>query len=708
MRPMCSFSSFERLDDTVSGCRSGGPTRVRPLALIALAFASPSRAQDLSEARSGAVAIDVFAEYAQNGLAALDGTLSEGGRFLVYVWRTWPPPVLLATLVAFVFGNLMWRRRAARRVSIAARQGLLDALPDAAAVFDASGRLTVANERLVSLLPADGALAPLLGTTVAELYARLSADNVAIERAGGDPRGSTADPATNLNAALPSHGRRSLLARERTYGDGELLVSLRRAEPDGETRFHDPLTRLPNRSRLVDELARLCGLPSGNAGGPPHTALEDESAAGCRRPLALIIVDLKGFRQINDTYGRAAGDRLLAQTAVCLRESMPCEALVARIAGDEFAALIELDAAPDARRRTERCVLDLLATLRRGLDLGAMNVPVRASVGIAYAPDHGRDVSSLMGAADSACAHAKRLGNNALSVYSSRRRREAKRRHRLEIGLQRAIVRRELSLQYQPQVDVRSKMTCGMEALLRWRHPELGRVSPVDFIPVAEQTGIITRLGSWVLRQAIDDYQRLARLGMSPAVLSINLSRKQFDDGRIVHEIGDLLERTGFDPGKLCLEITETALFSDSRRLRALLASLTDLGARLAIDDFGVGYSSLLELKDFPIGEVKIDRAFVTDVATDTNSQDIIGAVVSIARSIGAEVVAEGIENQAQFDAIAALGCDRGQGYWLCEPMSATTFPDVVLGAGRGVEQVRRRAGFLTGPSEEPDVVPGS
>ena len=266
-------------------------------------------------------------------------------------------------------------------------------------------------------------------------------------------------------------------------------------------------------------------------------------------------------------------------------------------------------------------------------------------------------------------------------VFNSRRQQEAKHRHQLEVGLQQAIGRGELSLQYQPQVDIRSKMTCGMEALLRWEHPEFGRVPPADFIPIAEQTGIITRVGSWVLRQAIEDYQRLAQFGMSPAMLSINLSRKQFDDGRIVHEIGDLLEQSGFDPAKLCLEITETALFSDSRRLRELLSSLTGLGARLAIDDFGVGYSSLLELKDFPIGEVKIDRAFVNDIATDENSQDIIRAVVSIADSIGAEVVAEGIENQAQFDMITALGCDRGQGYWLCEPMPATTFPDVVLSA---------------------------
>ena len=162
-------------------------------------------------------------------------------------------------------------------------------------------------------------------------------------------------------------------------------------------------------------------------------------------------------------------------------------------------------------------------------------------------------------------------------------------------------------------------------------------------------------------------------------MLSVNLSRKQFEGGQIVADVDRLLSRTGFDPTKLCLEITETALASDSKRLRDQLLELTSLGVKLAIDDFGVGYSSLLELRDYPIREVKIDRAFITDIATDANSQDIVAAVVDISRSIGAEVVAEGIENQLQFDKVAELGCDRAQGYFLCEPMAATTFPDVVL-----------------------------
>ena len=595
-------------------------------------------------------------------LAGLGEHLEHGGRLLEDGWRELPWPGMLAATAALLFGGALWQRH--RRPASPSRhlQDVLDALPDAVALFDVKGRLCATNDKLLKLIPAEVTPDALIGVTTSDLYAQLSPDNLAIERARNEAleKVGEADDDATLSFQLPSYGRRALLVKERPTADGGLVVAVYGGDHRAATRFTDPLTALPNRTRLVSELALLC--------------------SRTRHALALIIVDLRSFRQINDTYGRSAGDELLKQTAICLRHGMPEDALIARIAGDEFAVLIEFTDKASGKALIERRVAALLATLRRGLNVKTMNVPVRASVGIAYVPDHGNTVSSLMSSADSACAHAKRLGNNTLVVYDSTRQREAKRRHQLEVGLQQAIGRGELSLQYQPQVDIRTKMTCGMEALLRWNHPKFGQVSPADFIPIAEHTGIITRVGGWVLRQAIEDYQRLARYGMSPAMLSVNLSRKQFDDGRIVTDIETLLDKTGFDPAKLCLEITETALLADSSRFAEMLRQLTDLGARLAIDDFGVGYSSLLELKEFPIGEVKIDRAFVTDVATDGNSQDIIRAVVSIAESIGAEVVAEGIENQAQFDMITALGCDRGQGYWLCEPMAATTFPDVVLG----------------------------
>lgn len=571
--------------------------------------------------------------------------------------RAAPIIFLLTALLVMTLFVMVMRALFTTTSKRSAVQDTLDSLPDAVALFNQQGELTALNEKLTRLMPLP--LQPELysGTTTTDLYAQISPDNEAIERARERARQMAPDLDSTISFEVPSYGRRSLMVKERSTVDGGVSVSIYGKPNEANKRMSDPLTALANRTRLVHELAQRC--------------------SRTKNELSLIIVDLRSFRQINDTYGREAGDELLKQTAICMQRAMPDDALIARTAGDEFAVLLESDL---GRVVIESMVENLLKTLRLGLMVNDMNVPVRASVGIAYAPEHGNTVSNLLTSADSACAHAKHVGDNTLVVFNSVQQKQAQRRHQLEIGLQQAIEKNELSLQYQPQIDIKSKMTCGMEALIRWEHGEFGKVSPVDFIPVAEETGIINQLGTWVLDQAVEDYQRLARYGMSPSVLSVNLSRKQFEGGRIVSDVQKLLERTDFDASKLCLEITETALASDAERLRRQLLELTSLGVRLAIDDFGVGYSSLLELRDFPISEVKIDRAFVTNIATDTNSQDIIAAVVDISRSIGAEVVAEGIENQLQFDKVAELGCDRAQGYFLCEPMTATTFPDVVLG----------------------------
>lgn len=537
-------------------------------------------------------------------------------------------------------------------------QSTLDSLPDAVALFDSEGKLFAVNHKLSELMPLKLERSLYQRTRTNDLYAQISPDNTATEQSRSRAREAALDLNSTISFEIPSYGQRSLTVKERPTKEGGTTVSVYGSVDSYAKRLSDPLTDLPNRAKLVHELAQRC--------------------SRTRNEVSLIIVDLRSFRQINDTYGRDAGDELLKQTAKCLKNSMPFNAMIARTAGDEFAVLFESDT---GRETVENSVTELLKTLRKGLNVNDMNVPVRASVGIAYAPEHGNTVSSLLKCADSACAHAKHLSDNTLVVYNSIQQKQAKHRHQLEVGLQKAIERKELALQYQPQVDIKSKMTCGMEALIRWHSSEFGAVSPAEFIPVAEETGIIHQLGNWVLDQAVRDYQRLATFGMSPAVLSINLSRKQFEGGQIVSDVRKLLDKTGFDATKLCFEITETALASDAERLHNQLIELTSLGVRLAIDDFGVGYSSLLELRDFPISEVKIDKAFITDIAYDQHSQDIVAAVVDISRSIGADVVAEGIENQLQFDKIAELGCDRAQGYYLCEPMAATTFPDVVLGS---------------------------
>jgi len=525
-----------------------------------------------------------------------------------------PSGLLLCVTVASVIWS--WRRRVGTRREHSALQRTLDSLPDAVALYNPKGQLTVINRKLLKMLPLE------TGATKARNRARAGIE----------------DLSSTITFELPSFGRESLLIKEKATEEGGVAITVHGAQRHGVAHLNDPLTALPNRAHLLSSIAKRC--------------------SRTRDQLALIIVDLRGFRQINDSYGNPVGDELLKQTAIQLQHCMPNDALIARTAGDEFAALIEFD---HDRSSIERRVSTFLATLRCGMSVGTLNLPVRACVGIAYAPEHGSTVTSLLKCADSACSHAKSRGHNSYMVYSSDQQKLAKRRHQLEVGLLQAIRKNELSLQYQPQIDVETRMTCGMEALLRWNSGDLGKVSPGEFIEVAEQTGIITRLGTWVMRQAIDDYQRLAQFGMSPATLSINLSRKQFDSNTMVGDIERLLDQSGFDPSRLCLEITETALFNDSTQLRTMLNELTSMGMKLAIDDFGVGYSS--------------------DVTTNSNSQEIIRAIVNIADSIGAHVVAEGIETEEQFDKIAELGCDRAQGYYLCEPMSATTFPDVMLSA---------------------------
>lgn len=567
-----------------------------------------------------------------------------------------PGGLLLGAMLAGAVWS--WRRHVGAQREQGALQRTLDSLPDAVALYNPKGQLKAINTKLLKMLPLEVGASALTETTSSDLYAQLSPDNLAVEKARNRARDGIEDPDATLAFELPSYGRDSLMVKEKPTEDGGVAITVHGAQRHGVAHLNDPLTALPNRAHLLSSIAKRCNRT--------------------RDQLALVIVDLRGFRQINDSYGNPVGDELLKQTAIQLQHCMPSDALIARTAGDEFAALIEFD---HDRGAIERRVSTFLATLRCGVNVGTLNLPVRACVGIAYAPEHGNTVNSLLKCADSACSHAKRRGHNSYMVYSSDHQKAAKRRHQLEVGLLQAIRKKELSLQYQPQIDVQTRMTCGMEALLRWNSGELGSVSPGEFIEVAEQTGIITRLGTWVLRQAIDDYQRLAQFGMSPATLSVNLSRKQFDSNTMISDIERLLAETGFDPSRLCLEITETALFNDSTQLRTMLNKLTSMGMKLAIDDFGVGYSSLLELRDFPISEVKIDRAFVMDVTTNRNSQEIIRAIVNIADSIGAHVVAEGIETQEQFDMIADLGCDRAQGYYLCMPMEATTFPDVMLSA---------------------------
>lgn len=573
--------------------------------------------------------------------------------------------VILLSLAMLSVLMVALSRRKARNANEKPSDQLIEGVTDGFAVFDKHRRVSAHNKRLEKLLPQDQQL-PVSGATARTLYTQLCDDSTQVLHKLDNWLANLPGDRTS-SIELPDRSNRQLLIRERPVENGVVAATVRDVSEQRLTQQqlvyandYDLLTGLPNRALFMSHLRDLVRKPNAK--------------------FALMICDLRDFRQVNDSYGQQFGDRLLVETGQRLQAAMPEQAIVARLAGDEFAVLVD---EADDHQQLERRAQDFLEAMGAGLAVGARTLPIRASMGISYSPQDGTTVGELKSAADSACARAKSVGKNSIASYSRRWQQVADRGHQLDIGLGKALANNEFQLQYQPQIDIKTNLTCGMEALLRWDSQSLGSVSPAEFIPRAERSDLIVEIGEWVLVQSIADYKNLARFGMSPATLSINISRRQFDNDELIGNIKRIIESSDIDPSLITLEITETAILDDRDRAAKLLGSLHDLGVSLSIDDFGVGYSSFLELRDFPIDEVKIDRTFVSDLSTCEQSRQIIKATVAVAASIGAEVVAEGIETRQQFEMVKALGCHRAQGYFLCEPMSATTFPDVCLGGNQ-------------------------
>lgn len=565
---------------------------------------------------------------------------------------------LCAALIALLLVSIR-RKKKINQAQI--EQPMLEGVADGFVILDQNRRVSAHNSKLDGFLP-DQDNEPLQGLAVRSLYTQLCNDSTqVISRLDHWLANLHGDKTSSIE--LTDRDNRQILIRERPIASG-IAATVRDISEHKQTveQLHyandfDLLTGLPNRALFLSHL---------------RDYVREQS-----EPFALLICDLREFRQINDSYGQQFGDRLLVETGQRLQSAMPADALVARIAGDEFAILIRNVTNHSAlESRAER----FLEAMGNGITVGARCLPVRASIGVSYSPQDGTTVGELKSAADSACARAKATGNNSIASYNRRWQQASDRGHQLDIGLGHALRNDEFQLQYQPQIDIQSGLTAGMEALLRWNSPSLGRVSPAEFIPRAERSDLIVEIGEWVLLHAIADYKKLAHFGMSPATLSVNLSRRQFSHDSMIRNIERIIRSADIDPALITLEITETAILTDRLQAKQLLHSLKNLGVNLSIDDFGVGYSSFLELRDFPIDEVKIDRTFITDLDGCQQSAEIVRATVAVANSIGAEVVAEGIETPEQFELVKSLGCHRAQGYFLCEPMSATTIPDVCLG----------------------------
>ncbi|RUM07951.1 sensor domain-containing protein [Rhizobium chutanense] len=405
--------------------------------------------------------------------------------------------------------------------------------------------------------------------------------------------------------------------------------------------FFDPLTSLPNRSLFNDRLRQM---------------LTSAGSRGWRA--GVMLIDIDHFKVVNDTMGHPVGDQLLCQAAARLNASVRDYDTVARLGGDEFAILL-----PELRQGDDlgRIASNILEKFRESFLLDGQEVFISCSVGIALYPDDSADANDLVKYADSAMYLAKRSGRNNFRFYSKDLTASAEERMRLESELRRAIERGELELHYQPKVLLENGAMVGSEALLRWRHPEMGMIPPARFIPVAEDTGLIVELGRWVLREACQTATELNADSQSTHKVAINLSVKQFQSAGLVKSIAEILDETGCRAEWVEIEITESLLLDQKNETLQALCELRSMGFSIAIDDFGTGYSALNYLARFPIDTLKIDRSFIN--STDRRNEELVKAILSIARCLGQSVVAEGVETAEQAAFLAANGCGSAQGF---------------------------------------------
>jgi diguanylate cyclase (GGDEF)-like protein/PAS domain S-box-containing protein len=410
---------------------------------------------------------------------------------------------------------------------------------------------------------------------------------------------------------------------------------------------YDPLTGLPNRALLSDR--------------------------------ALIFFDLDHFKTINDSLGHAVGDGLLVALAARCQAGLREQDTLSRTGGDEFVLLLPGTDAPGAAHVAQK----LMGLITQPYHIDRHELTITPSIGIALYPADGADFSGLAQAADAAMYQAKQGGRNAFCFYTAEIQAHAARILLLEHSLRRALERDQLNLAYQPQMSLDGRRVIGVEALLRWRHPVLGAVSPAEFIPVAESSGLITSIGEWVLRTATRQMRVWIDRGMAPITLAVNLSAVQFRQHNLAEMIALILEEAGLPPRRLELELTESVASDDPVAAMAVMNELHACGVRMSIDDFGTGYSSLSYLKRFKVYKLKIDKSFVRCVAESTEDRAIISAIVSLADSLGMRTIAEGVETEAQARVLREIGCDEMQGYLFSRPLTAKRFETFVAARRR-------------------------
>jgi diguanylate cyclase (GGDEF)-like protein/PAS domain S-box-containing protein len=440
-----------------------------------------------------------------------------------------------------------------------------------------------------------------------------------------------------------------------------LSAGLGRIESEGRLAYlaqFDVLTGLPNRALLADRFSQMIVQARRHGSG-----------------IGVLFIDLDEFKMVNDTLGHAGGDALLKEVAVRLQSAVRQGDTVARISGDEFAVVLaDLARAEDAALVAQK-IIDRLSA---AVEVHGNEVFVTASVGIAVFPADGGDAETLIGAADAAMYRAKQSGRNAYQFFTAEINQRSRARAQMGSELRRALEREEFALVYQPKYDLASRRPRGAEALLRWKHPERGTVSPAEFIPVLEETGLIIPVGDWVLRRACEDLKAWHASGLAAGAVAVNLSARQFRQQDLDARIKSLVASAGIDPGLIELEITESQLMQDPDHAIRVMRALCDAGMRIAIDDFGTGYSSLSYLTRFPVGALKIDRSFVKDMSSDKGDATIVRTIIEMAHTLGFTVIAEGVETEEQANFLRLLRCEQAQGYLFAKPMPAAEYASLI------------------------------
>lgn len=422
---------------------------------------------------------------------------------------------------------------------------------------------------------------------------------------------------------------------------------------------HDILTDLPNRQTFYNRL---------------NQAITEMRREG--EILATLFLDIDRFKFINDSLGYSVGDLLLQVVAkrirTCVRESKA----LARLGGDKFTIVLHgIETKQDAIKISQR----ILRSVAQPISLSGQKLFVTASLGISIAPDHGLDADTLMKNADIALSHSKAQGGNTYRFFMPAMDSKALHRVELENHLREALVKKEFLLHYQPQIDLFTDQIIGVEALIRWQHPQLGLVPPMEFIPIAEENGMIVPIGEWVLQTACTHMKAWQSAGLAPTRIAVNLSARQFRQANLAETVRHTLEKANLAPDLLDLELTETNIMHNPDYAIATLQELKKMGVHISIDDFGTGYSSLSYLKRFPIDTLKIDRSFVQHITTDPNDTAIATAIIAMAHNLELNAIAEGVETEDQLNLLRSLSCDAVQGYLYSPPVPAETLAKILF-----------------------------